>query len=64
MTFKQFKEIMGLIGIPERKCKHDTDKGLFVAYLGEYRLTGNGYSKRITRRNLRTGEMVVSEALV
>lgn len=55
MAFEEFKKIMVKLGIPERKCKYDPEVGIYRAYSGEIRITGNSSSSAVTVKNLRTG---------
>lgn len=61
MSYETFKGIMGRLGIPENKCKHDKEKGLFIAYRDGNRFTSNHYSNSVTVRVLHSGVTYVAK---
>lgn len=57
MSFETFKErISALPGITTPpKFKNDTEKGLYIAYVGELRISMNSGGKKVLFHNKRTG---------
>ena len=63
MSFEQFVSIMFSLGIPENRCKHDVDAGIYIAHAGELTITGNSISTKLTVYNKRTRARFMTEAM-